>query len=122
MRFDNPIKNHQFKELPDIASFSEVKNEYRNNNLINLSKLEKALKKSDKKKFMHILRNIFKESYKEKKISKREIIQNVKFMKKLNQYFDFYKNFKVNSKRIKGNKIFNNLYYEGFSFKTTFFF
>ena len=44
MRFDNPIKNHQFKELPDIASFSEVKNEYRNNNLINLSKLEKALK------------------------------------------------------------------------------
>ena len=116
MRFDNPIKNHKFKKLPDIASFLEVRNEYRNNNKIDLSSLEKALKKKDKKKFIQILNNIFKESYKEKKASKKEISEKIKFMKKLNQYFDFYKKFKVKSQKITKNKIFNDLYNEGFSF------
>ena len=31
MRFDNPIFNHKFKKMYDIASFKELKNEYRQN-------------------------------------------------------------------------------------------
>ncbi len=37
-------------------------------------------------------------------------------MKKLDQYFDFYKKFKVHSKKIDGNKVFDNLYSKGFAF------
>ena len=39
MRFDNPINNHKFRYFKDIAKFSEVKSEYRNND--NNNKVDK---------------------------------------------------------------------------------
>ncbi len=51
MRFDNPINKHKFRTFTDIAEFSELKNEFRNNSNYNLNRLRKFLKKKRFSKF-----------------------------------------------------------------------
>ena len=116
MRFDNPIFNHRFKKMLDIASFIDVKNEYRQNSDLDCSKLKKYFQNNNFEKFNYELKNIIQVSYKEKKINSRENEHYIKWKKKLDRYFHFYQNFKINSLKINNNKTFNDLYKNGFSF------
>jgi len=116
MRFDNPIYNHNFKNRYDIASFEELKNEYRQNRNIDCSYLKKYFQNNNFEKFNHELENIIKLSYANKKRDPHEIEHYIKWKNKLDRYFNFYQNFKVNSLKIRGNKNFNYLYNNGFSF------
>ncbi len=116
MRFDNPIYKHNFKKPYDIASFKDLKNEYRQDRNIDCSYLKKYFQRNDFKRFNHELDNIIKLSYINKKKDPLEIEHYLKWKSKLDRYFHFYQNFKVNSLKIHGNKNFNNLYNNGFSF------
>lgn len=116
MRFDNPIFNHKFKKMYDIASFKELKNEYRQNRDLDCSYLKKYFQNNNFDKFNYELKNIIESSYVDKKKDSRENEHYVKWKKKLDRYFDFYQNFNIKSKKIEGNKNFNNLYKNGFSF------
>ncbi len=113
MRFDNPILNHQFKKFKDIADHDELTKEYRNNRRIDLEPLRQSLKKKKLSQFNTILSQIINETKKDIPICKEEINETHKLRKKLNQYFNYYSQFKVNSKKIK-SKIFDNLYNYGF--------
>ena len=114
MRSDNPIYNHKFKNLPDIASFSELKKEYRNKKRVNLDNLYKYLENKNSVKFNQELDKIINSTYKDIPNSKDEQKESLKWRSYLNKYFLFYKKKDFKSKIIKNNKIFNNLFNNGF--------
>lgn len=116
MRFDNPITTHNFKKMYDIAGFEELKNEYRQNKEIDCSYLRKFFLNNNFEKFDKELKNIIQLSYSKKRQDSREIEHYVKWRKKLDRYFHFYQNFKINSKKLNENKTFNDLYNNGYSF------
>tara|TARA_B100001540_G_C15808659_1_gene643371 strand:- start:1422 stop:2471 length:1050 start_codon:yes stop_codon:yes gene_type:complete len=113
MRFDNPILNHKFKRFTDIADYEEVKSEFRNERKEDLKPLRDAFKKKKLDKFNYSLDKIIEKTKKDLPISEKEENISLFFRKKLNQYFNFYKNFKINSRMIK-SKIFTDLYSNGF--------
>ena len=112
MRFDNPINKHKFRTFTDIAEFSELKNEFRNNSNYNLNRLRKFLKKKDLVNFNLELDKILNYTNRLIKTSKREKKYKDVFRKKINQYFKFYSKFKINSKKI-NSKGFKELYTNG---------
>ena len=116
MRFDNPIYKHEFKKLLDIASFKELKNEYRQTKNVDCSYLKNYFRNNDFESFNKELKNIIQLSYKEKKEDIREIEYYEKWKKKLDRYFHFYQNFRINSKKINNNQTFDDLFKKGFSF------
>ena len=83
MRFDNPIFNHKFKKMYDIASFKELKNEYRQNRDLDCSYLKKYFQNNNFDKFNYELKNIIESSYVDKKKDSRENEHYVKWKKKL---------------------------------------
>ena len=112
MRFDNPINNHKFRYFKDIAKFSEVKSEYRNNDNSNkVDKLRKFYLKNDLKSFNKELDKIYS-STKSIPVSKVEKRYQVKLRKTLNKYFKFYQKFKVHSTQL-NNPEFKELYNNG---------
>lgn len=117
MRFDNPIHSHKFKKMYDIAEFKEIKNEYRQTRDVDSSYLKKYFKNNNFEAFDKELKNIIELSYKEKKIDVKEDKYYFKWKEKLDRYFHFYQNFKINSKIITGSQTFNDLFKKGFSFQ-----
>lgn len=116
MRFDNPILKHRFTKPIDIASFKEVKKEYRQIRNIDCSYLKKYFKDNNFGSFNKELKNIIELSNKEKKKDIREFKYYLQWKKKLDRYFHFYQDFKINSKKINNNQTFNDLFKKGFSF------
>ena len=113
MRLDNPIHNHKFKNFVDITTYSEVKNEYKNNRKISLKSLEKHFVNKDYSSFEKELKKIIFETEKDIKITVSEKKYLDFFFLKLKKYFNFYKDYNVNSKKIK-NVIFDDLYKYGY--------
>ena len=85
MRFDNPIYKHNFKKRYDIASFEELKNEYRQNRNIDCSYLIKYFRNNNFEKFNYELKNIIKLSYANKKKDPQEIEHYIKWKNKLDR-------------------------------------
>ena len=118
VRLDNPIYNHKFKNLPDIAALPELKNEYRNTKNVDLRNLYKYLEQKNLNKFNYELDTMLKETYNDVSNSKSEQKEALKWRTYLNKYFLFYTRYKLKSKIIKNNKIFNNLFKNGFDIFT----
>ncbi|MAJ90488.1 MAG: hypothetical protein CMD08_04350 [Flavobacteriales bacterium] len=114
MRQDNPIYNHKFKILPDIAEYSEIKDEYKNNTKVDLTKLYDHLNKYNLHKFNLELDKIIQNTYSYIPLNKAESKEAIKWRTYLNKYFLYYKKFNAKSKIIKNNKIFKNLYNNGY--------
>ena len=117
MRFDNPIINHKIRKMPDISQYNEVKEEYCQKRKVSLLKLNYYRKSKNLKKFNSELNKIIALTFKEKKRDRKEYKLEKVWRKKLNRYFKFYNNFRVRSKKI-DNKIFNDLYKNGYSFRS----
>ena len=103
MRLDNPIYNHKFKNLPDIAEYAEVKDEYKNNRKVDLTKLYGYLKKRNLDKFNFELDKIIEDTYSDIPLNKAESKETLKWRTYLNKYFLYYEKFKAKSKIIKNN-------------------
>jgi len=116
VRFDNPIFKHNFTKPLDIASFKDLKDEYRQTKDIDCSYLRKYFKSNNFKSFNEELKNIIQLSYKEKKKNSRENKYFVQWKEKLDRYFHFYQNFHINSKKINNNQCFDDLFKNGFHF------
>ncbi len=114
MRLDNPIYNHKFKNLPDIASLPELKGEYRSKKKIDLSNLYLFLKQQNLSKFNKELDSIIYSTYSEAPKLNGEDEETKKWRSYLNKYFVFYKNFKPKSQKLKNNDVYDGLYNQGF--------
>ena len=118
MRFDNPIKKHKLFKMLDISEYSELESEFRQKKRIDLSVLTEKYSEQDLKGFNIELDRIISLSLKEKPFSEKEIELSVNWRKKLNEYFYFYHSFKVNSVQLKNNRIFDDLFNNGYSFQS----
>lgn len=128
MRFDNPITDHGF-EFPDIAQYSDVKNEWRCEDELDVSDLYKFIESNDWSAFEAKLGELFTHSiqdigkldieneedmkiFADINVSQPEITHGQKWMERLNHFFSFYQQFKRNSHRI-DSAAFNDLYTQG---------
>lgn len=116
MRFDNPIYNHKFRKMYDIASFPDVRNEYRQEKNLDCSNLLKFFRQNDLTSFDKELTRIIELSYKEKKKDTKEQKYFYNWKLKLDRYFNFYQNFKINSKLLSNSQTFTDLFERGYSF------
>ena len=118
MRFDNPIEDHRLYEMLDLAEYSEVRNEFRQEQNIDLSVLCQRFSDQDLKGFNIELDRIIALSLKENPISTEENELSIPWREKLNRYFVFYNSFKVNSVMLKNNRVFDDLFNNGYSIQS----
>lgn len=130
MRFDNPITDHGF-ELPDLAQYSDVKNEWRmEEDDWDYAALYKAVEEGSKEALEKEIQNIFMASLSkineldfenEEDLKKFELIdvtqQEVELGRvwydKLMHFFDFYQSFERKSITNIDTQVFSDLYNQG---------
>ena len=116
MRFDNPITDHGF-EFPDIAQYSDVKNEWRSEDELDISDLYKFIEAGDwpmfeakmGELFAHSIKDLGKldiekeedlELFEKLNVTQEEIEFGKQWMDRLNHFFFFYQEFKRNSQQL----------------------
>ena len=97
MRFDNPIYNHWFR-FPDLAEFPDYGNEERRIGKYDITRLYNAVDSGNLNDFLGVMASFTD--------------QNTSWFKKLPLFFNFYQNFKPQSKKGSGS-IFEKLYEYG---------
>ena len=128
MRFDNPITDHGF-EFPDIAQYSDVADEWRSTDELDISDLYKFYEANDwisfevivGELFSHTIKDIGKldiENEEDLKLFEQinvvpmEIEYGKQWMERLKHFFSFYQSFDRYSQKI-DSAAFNNLYTRG---------